>query len=462
MRTARPRLALALAALLLALEATAQGAAAQGAGTRAHRPDFLQSDQLFAEIGALPDPLDLPHLEEAAFLASGVAPERLAGYRSRLDEILKALRAEAGGIADPAAKGEAVLTFLHKGPLKAYSENATTLDGVLDTGVYNCVSSAVLYILAAGSLGLDVEGVRTSDHAFCSLVVGNRKIDVETTNPYGFDPGNKKEFKDSFGRATGYAYVAPGGYGDRRAIGARSLVGLVLSNRASLLERAGRFAEATKLGADYDELCRDADSRAFLLDRVNNLVAALQSRRDFSGAEAAARAAAAALPGEPRLAELAATTLADLGEVELVQAANALPFADAVAAADRIFAAGRVGASRYAQAITAIYGNEAGRRGSAGDWLGAAALADAGIAKLAAVAKAASPAGAASGDGGLAQVAKAMRRNFVVEAHNRFARLYNSGDYKGAAAAIEEALASMPDDPSLVRDLAAAKAAMSG
>jgi hypothetical protein len=528
MRTTTPRFAFAAAALLFALGKAGLWAQGQSLG-------FLESEPGFAEIGALSEPLDLPHLEAAALLASGLSPASSVPYVSRLGALFDALQTETGAIADPAAKGEAILAFLHKRALKEYSENATTLDGTLDTGLYNCVSSAVLYMLAARSLGLDAEGVRTSDHAFCSLLAGNRRIDVETTNPYGFDPGNKKEFKDSFGRATGYAYVAPGGYGDRREIGDRALVGLILSNRASLLERAGRFAEATKLGADYDGLCRDADSKAFLIGRINNLVADLESRRDFVGAETAARAADAALPGEARLAalsrtasydraaalaqagdwagafdratalgtelggtaalgELAAASLAGLarsyavkgdfagarravaersnragteataaaysviGEIELVRAVNGLPFAEAAAEADRIFTAGEVSATRYSQAIAAIYGNEAGRVGTTGDWLRAATLAESGIANLRAVK---AGAGAAPGDGGLARLAQAMRYNFVAEAHNRFGKLYNSGDYAGAAAAIEKALVSMPGDASLEQDLAAAKAALS-
>jgi len=535
------------AALLVAF--AAKGLVAQAPAARpgeAERPDFLKGDPGFAELGALPDPLSVRELGKAALLASGVVPDRSAAYESRLGELYEALRSgpapfAAAKDADPAARGEAILGFLHERAFKAYGENATTLDGILDAGLYNCVSSAVLYMLAAKSLGLEVEGVRTSDHAFCSLLAGNRRIDVETTNAFGFDPGNKKEFKDSFGRATGYAYVAPGGYGDRRAIGDRALIGLILSNRASMLEYAGRFAEATRLGVDYDELCRDADSRDFLDARINNLVAYFETRRDYERAETVARAAAEAFPGEARLIalaraasynkaaararagdwagafdlavaqerelkggaspaasgaasidareldELASTALSGLaqsyasrgeyalargavaersglagpaatraayaaiGETELVSAANGLPFAKAEETIDRVFAAGEVDASRYARAIATIYGNEAGKIGSGGDWLGGAALAEKGAVKLAAA--------KAPVNDGLVQLAHSLRHNFVAEAHNRFARLYNTGDFAGAKAEIERALSSMPGDQSLERDLREAQAA---
>jgi len=377
--------------------------------------------------------------------------------------------------------------------------------------------------------------VRTLDHAFATVQIGARSIDVETTNPFGFDPGGKKEFKDSFGRVTGFAYVAPGGYGDRRAISARSLVGLILTNRASSLERSRRFADAVRLGADYAALCPGPESLGFLADRINNLVADLEARRDFAGAESSAQAAAAALPGVARLVELARTasfnraaslarsgdwaaafdaalrlaqssppgdravalllsnSLAGLaqdlarggdyeaarraiaqrasragreaaaaayavvGEGELVHAANSLPFAAAASCADRILAAGEVKPERYARALSAIYGNEAGRLGSGGDWLKGAALADQGAALMAI---------SGGGDRGLVRIAQALRHNFVADAHNRFAKLYNAGDFAQARAVIQDAIAAggatMARDGSLARDLAAAESAFQG
>jgi hypothetical protein len=506
------------------------------AALAAGNPAFLQLDPGYAELGALVEPVDVSRLEEGALLASGVRPENLPAYEARLGAILGEL---AGSVGKGSGQAEAVLSFLHKSILRSYSEDATTVDGILDQGLFNCVSSAVLYSIAARSLGIEVSGARTADHAFCVVRVGGRSVDVETTNPYGFDPGGKKEFKDSFGRTTGFAYVAPGGYGDRKPIGAGELVGLILSNRASSLERSGRFAEAVRLGADYAALCPGPDSRSFLVDRINNLVASLASRRDYAGAEAAASAALAALPGEPKLAELAktasynraasliqagdwpaafdaalraaasypadqavaslvanslagiaegyarngdysgarravadraqragqaaaASAFARIGEIELVSAANSQPFALAAATADRILAAGEVGVSRYAQAIATIYGNEAGRQGSGGDWLGGAALADKGAAKLRAVgaASGAAASGARSFAEDLANLGQSLRHNFAAEAHNRFARAYNSGDYAAAKAAIVAALAALPDDPSLKRDLAAAQSAL--
>jgi hypothetical protein len=483
-RLSRPRGAPALFAVLLFARAVL-AASAEGSSAAARFPELVPSERL-ASIGSLPDPLPLPLLVEASLLCSGVAPDRVPSYAARVDALLAEARSTLASVPvagdGGAALGAALLDFLHSRVFRAYAERATTLDGVLDSGQFNCVSSALLYIIIGSGLGLEVAGSRTADHALCVLRSGGRSIDVETTNPYGFDPGTRKEFKDSFGRATGYAYTAPGAYSGREALSGRGMAGLVLSNRASLLERAGRFREALALGADYYALCRDAASEAFLADRVNNVAADLSSRGDLAGTEELAFEAAARLPGDAAIAALAGGTLealaselaskgdyegarravearrgtagaaalarasAAVGDAELVRAANELPFGRAVAAADRIMAAGQVAPGRYAQAIASIYGREASRLGAAGDWLAAAALAEEGAAK-------------APGDGSLARAAASMRRNFVVVSHNAFAALYNSRDYAGARAAAESALRSVPGDATLLRDLEAAKAA---
>jgi hypothetical protein len=144
-------------------------------------------------------------------------------------------------------RGEYILGWMHRKFLKTYSLQQTRLDALLTGGRYNCVSSAVLYLVLGTASGLEIRGVMTKDHAFAAVRAGDEWIDVETTNPYGFDPGNRKEFQDQFGRVTGFAYVPSGNYRDRAVIGAVELISLIFSNRIAELERRGRFAEAVPL-----------------------------------------------------------------------------------------------------------------------------------------------------------------------------------------------------------------------
>jgi hypothetical protein len=147
------------------------------------------------------------------------------------------------------------------------------------------VSSAVLYTILASAAGLRTRGVVTRDHAFATLEAGGETIDVETTNPYGFDPGNRREFHDAFGKATGFVYVPAGNYRDRTDLGRLELVSLILYNRISDLESRGRFADSVPLavnlaallslsaGTVYSDFFRDP--RTVLLDRVFNYAAML-------------------------------------------------------------------------------------------------------------------------------------------------------------------------------------------
>ncbi len=142
---------------------------------------------------------------------------------------------------------------------RKYDERQTRLDVLLATGRFNCVSSAVLYGLLARSLGLEFRAVQTPDHAFIR-VLRTKGWDVETTNPYGFDPGSRREFTDSFGRVTGYSYVPPGQYSRRKELGDKGLLALILYNRNAYDTEAGRYLEALQPAVDAHALRRDAES----------------------------------------------------------------------------------------------------------------------------------------------------------------------------------------------------------
>ena len=147
-------------------------------------------------------------------------------------------------------KAEFILRFMHKNLLKTYSLIQTKIGVLLSNGKFNCVSSAALYMILCGSAGLNVRGVMTKDHAFTILRIGESDIDVETTNPYGFDPGSRKEFHDHFGRVTGFAYVPVHKYRDRQTISRIELVSLILKNRIAGLESIGKYADAIPIAVD--------------------------------------------------------------------------------------------------------------------------------------------------------------------------------------------------------------------
>ena len=62
-------------------------------------------------------------------------------------------------------RGKAVLTLLYRDILVEYREDQSKVHVVFETGYYNCVSSALIYMAAAKAAGLDVRGQKTPAHA---------------------------------------------------------------------------------------------------------------------------------------------------------------------------------------------------------------------------------------------------------------------------------------------------------
>jgi tetratricopeptide (TPR) repeat protein len=182
-------------------------------------------------------------------------------------------------------QGEYLLDYMHRTFLRNYSERQTRLDVLVNTGRFNCVSSAVLYSILASSIELETNGILTKDHAFVQVNIGAELIDVETTNSYGYNPGSKKDFHDGFGNTTGFAYVAPRNYRDRAAISQLELVSLILTNRIADLESRNFFADAVGIAIDRAALLSArgnqssspffTDPEKDVLDRIFNYGASL-------------------------------------------------------------------------------------------------------------------------------------------------------------------------------------------
>lgn len=151
-------------------------------------------------------------------------------------------------------RGKAILKYLYQNYLKAYSLNQTKIDVAIETGTYNCVSSAVLYMAAAKAAGLEVRGQSTTQHAFCSIYVmdeksGNSKrIDVETTNPYGFNPGSKEEIEHE-NQIKKYYVVPKKYYSNRQEVSDGVFVGLIAGNLCADYIKSGDYTKALPLGA---------------------------------------------------------------------------------------------------------------------------------------------------------------------------------------------------------------------
>jgi hypothetical protein len=226
----------------------------------------------FPELSPLPvasvlahsdEPLPLDTLIDSALVLSGTPEASMGPVRQLLQRHVEDFRVETTGIADERRLGEAALEYLFRNVIKTYSLMEARVNVALGTGVYNCVSSTVLYMILARSVGLVVSGVRTSDHAFCTVTVNDSPLDVETTTPYGFDPGTKKEFKDAFGKVTGFSYVPPSNYRDRKPVRDKELLALIPYDRASMEIQSGNYQAAVQpLATAYSMVASEEFLRA--------------------------------------------------------------------------------------------------------------------------------------------------------------------------------------------------------
>ncbi len=188
--------------------------------------------------------LDTRDLEEIALLASGVVEQsERDAYRAQLDGMEAQIRAELDLNTTPFVVGERLLEWLHANAFSnGYRLQQTDVSTVLDEGIFNCVSSAVLYNILGWRLGLDLRTIEVPDHAFSILYDGVDHVDVETTTRRGFAPAREQieEFRD----LTGFNYIPQSNKDLRREIDRNGTAALIYYNHGVEFHREGKYREA--------------------------------------------------------------------------------------------------------------------------------------------------------------------------------------------------------------------------
>jgi tetratricopeptide (TPR) repeat protein len=144
-----------------------------------------------------------PHaLLDLAIFASGDVrtAEGYARIRQRFDAFADKERAALAGEKNPWQKGYRLHRDMHAaffpngtaavkdGPQAGYDWDQSRLTGIFADGKFNCVSSALLYLILAREFGFQAEGVILPSHVFVQLTLPDgKRIEVETTFPAGFD-----------------------------------------------------------------------------------------------------------------------------------------------------------------------------------------------------------------------------------------------------------------------------------
>ena len=273
-------------------------------------------------------PDTLERLIDVALILSGVAEADLVEPRRLYLEAADAVEAAVGGIDDPNQRAQQVLEFLHEQLLTDYVERQTRMDALIQHGTYNCVSSAVAYMILNRAVGLRTAGVRTSNHAFCRVLLDDGDIDVETTTPLGFDPGTRREFTDTFSGRTGYSYVPANRDPHRQETDDIGLLALILHNRVAFAGDDGRHLEAVGPAVDLYALTPDAGAYDVLQLALSNMGAHYGRLQSFADGLRLVDAAVDRYGADDRLLRMqhdlhynAIVVLAQRGQLEAAQAA---------------------------------------------------------------------------------------------------------------------------------------------
>jgi hypothetical protein len=408
--------------LLLILASIVPPAVSQSAVNTGRLDPIAAARQLSDEQ----EPLALETFIRSAFVFSGVPDERLAESRARVRTHITELRGQLREVTDPREQAEAALAYMHEGLLKRYDERQTGVDVLLERGSYNCVSSGVVYAILLKALGLRVWGVRTSDHAFCRVQAGEQAFDVETTSPFGFDPGTRKEFTDDFGTVTGYSYVPPSNYRDRRDIGEKQLLGLILFNRTAFASERREYLAAVPPAVDAYALLQDEESRERLITSLLNLASWYGMSGRFEEAlEFLGRAAGRY--GDDRLDALQ-EDLTHNWVLSLIQKGE---YAAAGQLLDSQRADSRLAEGEWRELTVYLYQVRA-QKTAPGDYREAARLILEGLNKV-------------GSDQGLA-------KSYEVYIHNSVVTLARKERYEEALAVLEEALLQLPNSDVLLED----------
>lgn len=189
-------------------------------------------------------PESADHLFDLALFASGNRRnvDDYNRYRKRLARFLQRVTPQLNRARNDRIKGAVLFKAMRREflksspgkPLSGYDEDQSRLTELLDTGRYNCLSSALLYMILAQKAGLKAYGVLLPSHVFVQLnLPGGKVVEVETTNGAGYGIHHTRAFYKQEGRRwadrRGVTAITYRDYLNRTLLTPAQLVGLAMN-----------------------------------------------------------------------------------------------------------------------------------------------------------------------------------------------------------------------------------------
>ena len=140
------------------------------------------------------------------FEGEDLSGEEFEVFQEYYNDLLGKVR--KGRTENELENAELIMKVMYDNVLSNYSRRQTKLSVMFKTGNYNCVSSSLLFLALAKDCGLDARIQETSVHAFITVYTKDgQKFDVETTNPAGVNPGEKKMISQNSSGSKKYTIV---------------------------------------------------------------------------------------------------------------------------------------------------------------------------------------------------------------------------------------------------------------
>lgn len=203
------------------------------------------------------------------FEGEDLSGEEFEVFQEYYNDLLGKVR--RGRTENELENAELIMKVMYDNVLSNYSRRQTKLSVMFKTGNYNCVSSSLLFLALAKDCGLDARIQETSVHAFVTVYTKDgQKFDVETTNPAGVNPGEKKMISQNSSGSKKYTIVPKTYYSNRVEISDRKAVTLPAKNICAELSDKNEFEKGIPLAAsvyefvtkekaavrkDYDAIC---------------------------------------------------------------------------------------------------------------------------------------------------------------------------------------------------------------
>ncbi|MGL4981938.1 MAG: tetratricopeptide repeat protein [Treponemataceae bacterium] len=208
--------------------------------------------------------------------------ELFSFYATNIGVIDEAVVMNASSLTSENALAEFLLQEMHNVFFQKYNLHSYTAGEIKDNGLYNCVSSSILYSALLLRYGISsIVPIETPDHVFISVEIDNESVDIETTNKIGFDPGSKKDFIDEFGKITGFAYVPPSNYRNRQQITIKKLVSLVSHNKSTYYNAKKNYLEAFFHATIVKHLRNDEKGDSDYNGTLTNLISSHIQKKEY-------------------------------------------------------------------------------------------------------------------------------------------------------------------------------------